>query len=429
MFAVHAIRGVAARLHYNAIISYINSNDYHIGIAAQNANSHTTEYTLLLETILFDTPSPSIASPYIKILIDLLNEATDEDKLEFLQHEVSRRKFFKIISGLFLHFTDSDWDGLPFDYLKDLLGILALDPDMERQFYHSNSFTKLNELLQFSCWRLLHAFELREIAFTAIQKYPSTFLDRNIQEIFRQRALCCEHHLRGKKNLLSLLKKSPDYLEGRLTNQDILEHVSPVSITLPRWYGELGWQITFYASVLVTFLEDPNQLRDYVEIRMQAGVVSPSWGLEKIIMIENELRKAGFPPSIIFDGSCSLSYLSADEQYHCLLDSLKPVAAKTVEWLPTFFLNARPFNTEQRDCRGNVVQPEVSVLYGLYEYLKEDVVQTAYKALLEQRFSPDMVARILLHDMLHSNLALSTEILEGDGFLADAHNPQNQVAP
>lgn len=120
--------------HTNPLIHYMQSTDYRIAIAARRVSEDHTK-----------TPDLKAGS-WLNEMFYIFNNATEAEKTEFLQHAESQQKFFEIIGGLFLYFSFSRNPCIPFCYLDDCLGILTLEPAIERQFYHSKYFINCAKL-------------------------------------------------------------------------------------------------------------------------------------------------------------------------------------------------------------------------------------------------------------------------------------------
>jgi len=402
MFVARIINRRLATLYNNPIIRYLNSNDYRIAIAAYKEDENST------------TSNAPRAGDFLAELIPIVNNATDTEKTEFLQHAESQQKLFEIIGGLFLYLSYGCCNVLPFHYINDLLEMLALDPELESRFAHSISFINSAHLLPI--YNYPHSLALHNLCFAIIQRYPDIELKslsrRNIQKELSDKSIHC---IETKTNLLVLLKRIPHYLEGKLTNEEIIAFVPGISLISRHGRRFNGKDLIHYASVLVTFIEEPNQLLSHFSDRNP----SATHAIEKVIVIEEKLRNESLSPGLFLNGSHDLKfYMSSEEKYQHLLESLMPAVDHVQKWLPTRFFSGHCSdlpNMIRHNFQGSVIQPDARVQYGLYRYLKQDTSKTAYKSLLDLGFSPDMVVRIALHDMLRpEKLALSKQIINNE---------------
>lgn len=403
MFVARIINRRLATLYNNPIICYLNSNDYRIAIAAYQNNKGGT------------TTNGPRAGWFLAELISIVNNATDTEKTEFLQHAGSQQKLFEIIGGLFLYLSECFCGALPFHYLNDLLELLALDPELESRFAHSISFINSALLPPYNS-DYPHSLALHNLCFAIIQRYPDIELKslsrRNIQ---KELSDVSGYGMETKTKLLSLLKRIPYYMEGKLTNEEIIAFVPVISLISRHGRRLNGKDLIHYASLLITFIEEPNQLLSHFSDRN----LSETHAIEKVIVIEEKLRSEGLSPGLFLNESHDyICYMSSEERYQHLLESLMPAVDHVHKWLSTRFFSGHCSdhpNMLRHNFQGSVIQPDARVQYGLYRYLKQDTAKTAYKSLLDLGFSPDMVVRIALHDMLRpEKLALSKQIINNE---------------
>lgn len=397
-----AIEPIQFFLHQNSIIRYINCHDYRNGIAGRKEGPRS--YYI----------NPVGASSYISGLFGICDNATHAEKVAFLQHPNSQRKLFKIINGLFLYFHQGWCSDLPLTYLHKLLKLLALDPHVEETFYHSPTFIMicveetLGELYNQSWGGGVekNLLGVRNLIFAAVTKYPSLelklFSNQNIQDLISNKVYygCSQiGPMKQIAHILCLLSRTSIHSNGLLTNQAILKHIPTIKLNLDS--SSILTATIFYASILVTFMDDPNQLSDYF-LSCTSQLIER---LNKIIDAEMKMRSDHIESNLFFEGSCSLNFdLSSEKRHEALVSSLAPDFAKERKWKSTFFSTS-----SNNDVTTQINNFKSYVFLG--KYLSKETNKTDYIKLLNNGFSSDFVARIALHDMLSPQQRLTPQLL------------------
>ncbi len=389
--------------HQNAIIRYIHCQDYRKGIAAKN-----------------ETINPFGAADYIRGLLNAYNGATHDEKVEFLRHPNSQRKFFKIINGLFLYFHLGWASKLPVTYLHKLLKLLTLDPDVESSFYHSDGFTanSLEQTLPYlyhdtSDDRLgKNLIRVRELVFMAAQKYPELelklFSNQNIQDLLINKAIYYSpiykaDPIKQVARILFILSRTSIYSNGILTNEAILKHVPSIELKDDTDVC-LFKSITFLATILITFLDNPEELSGYFSSSTPQLMIR----LNKIIASEVKMRRENILPSLFFNGSCSFDFdLSHQKRYTSLVASFSLLIEEVTRLKSTFF-----FTSSRNDFSTQISSFRTYIRWG--NHLSKQEHKTDYIGLLDEGLSPDFVARVSLHDMLYPKKTLTPRLLSHD---------------
>jgi hypothetical protein len=379
-----------ARSYTNPISHYMNTNDYRVGIASERISDNETRTGRTWET-----------KPFLRGLVDAFNDATNAEKIEFLQHPKSQEKLFEIIGSLFVHFGFVRDPHLSFANINYLLDMLSLDPETERQFYHSHHFT--NHTKPFSDLNP----RLDKLVLDALHKYPTIqmrFLSRSkIQAVLDDTGYYNRHENISK--LLMLLRRLPNDLVGRPCDQEILADVP--GLTRPS--DDFDSRHIHYASVLISYMENPAQLQGHFNNyhSARANLIEAT-----LITTEEKLRESNIEPDLFFGDICSPSYM---DTYNNLLETLMPAVELYQKWQSAFFTNTlRPTIAKQvtpQEHRHQALS-DTATLCNLHHYLSQEAGETACMQLLREGFSQDMIARISLHDMAcPASEALSKQIL------------------
>jgi len=240
---------------------------------------------------------------------------------------------------------------------------------------------------------------MRNLVFSSIQKYPDLelmlFSNQNIQDLMYSYS---DDPIKQIARILCILSRTSIYSNSLLTNQAILKNIPSIEIKLNSIFPT---STIFYASILVTFMEDPNQLFDY----FSSCASKIMGGLNKIIEAEIKMRNKSIEPNLFFDGSCSLNFeLSHQKRHSVLVTSLTATLDKTIQWKSTFFSTSsrKDFTTQINNFRSYIL---------LGNYLSKETNKTDYIKLLDQGYSSDFVARIALHDMLCPQQPLTPQLL------------------
>lgn len=404
-FYKRVIEPMQFRREQNAIIRYINCQDYRNGIAAKKGPSSSSSH-------------PFQAAHYLNGLLNVCDHTTHAEKVAFLQNPNSQRKLFKIINGLFLYFHNAWCNRLSLTYLDKLLELLALDISVEEAFYNSPGFITIclkeifPELYQLALDDSSgkNRFGVRNLVLAAVQKYPdlelTLFSNQNIQDLIinidvRYSPLYPTDPIQQIARFLFILSRTSIYANGLLTNQAILNNIPSIEI---KFNSNVSAATIFHASILVTFMDDPHQLIDYFPSCAQQLIER----LNKIIEAEISLRNKNIEPTLFFDGSCSLNFdLPHYKRYKLLVSSLTYTFERELQWKSTFFSTS-----SRKDCITQINTFRSYVLLG--NYLSKETNKTDYIKLLDQGYSSDFAARIALHDMLCPQQRLTPQLLSYD---------------
>jgi len=426
-------RNVAYLSEKNPIISYMNSRDYRHGKAG---------------LIFGPFCDYSYTQQFLSGLISAFNNATDAEKKAFLQQDTTRNKLFEVTNRLLSFYIGSYARDLDFSHLNSLLEMIAFDENTEREFYHSDDFivTFIEFIRHGNAYyedlenaplmnkSMMEWRQAYDYCLAAIQKFPDLTTDARLNNLFNgkyysnggfvkrivllwkktnaipESTLFSVDHLQqlldrtrnnswiSKIDLLYFIQKTSVYLGGALTNDMILARQNKVymdrKVFLHAKSASL-YDFTYYASVLITFLNDPDKLYDYFGNCDQVQTLM----LEKIVLVEKVLREVEIAS---FDSSCDYLSSSPGKHYEQFVEKAKVSKEKFSIWKNQFF----------GEMVGNFCIPgEMTVFQHLQS---SDEVNDNFQILLNLGVSPDMSLRMGYFDMRHREVSLCAKFLIQD---------------